>query len=559
MKITRKTGIILGLLLISVLIFLNSCMEDYWDFNKIDDEIEVNTWLAGPIVYGSVSIQDLLNEIDNSSDYIHQFDDDLLYLAFSNNLLSYTAEDVVNIPDQQFIQLYLQSDIDIPAWVVSSLGDTISFQKRKNGEFTFSNGEIIDSIHIKKTMVNMHIESSFKHEGILIVKSDSLIGPDGKTFEKQIMVGNTSGTFTTNIAFPIDGSKILFDNETDPSRSFLPLDIELKLINSLNPILSSESCDITVNFDDITFSSIYGYLGEYEMLQNSGEVAIDLFEEDIEGGTVLFADPRLALNIRNSYGLPVEIEFSDLTTYSKINDVTTPVTFTGVNPFYIESPTINQVGEVVDATYYINKDNSNVDQALATLPSKFNYTIRAATNPLGPTDNDNFVTDSSKMEADIEVILPLYVRAGGFSIHDTSAFDLDAELGEEIDFMEYFRLTLEATNGMPASVNMQIIFTDENYNPVDSVFLDNDLILEAAELDANDKVVSPLSKTKSVVFDKDRIQNAKPTKFMIVTAKINTTNYESDPNQYVKFYSYYTLDFSVRARAGARINSRELN
>jgi hypothetical protein len=559
MKITRKTGIIWGALLLPVLIFLNSCMEDYWDFNKIDDEIELNTWLAAPIVYGSVNIQDLLNEIDNSSDYVREFDDNLLYIAFSNQLLSYTADELVSLPNQQFFQLYLESDINIPAWSMSSMDDTISFPKQKNGEFNFNNNEKIDSIYLKTTTVNVHVESTFKHEGYLIIKSDNIIEPDGSSFEREFLAGNTAGNFSTDIAFPIDGSKIYLDNITDPLKTFLPLDIELRLINSGNAIQSGDRCDITMVFDDITFSSVYGYLGEFETLMSDGEVTIDLFEEELEGGNILFTDPRFALNFKNSYGLPVEIELSDLSTYSKINDVTTPLTFTGVNPFFIDSPTLNQVGEAVDTSYEINNDNSNIDLALKTLPNKFNYKIRAATNPLGPTGRDNFVTDSSKMEADIEVILPLYVRAGGFSVNDTSEFDLEQELGEEIDFLEYFRLTLEATNGMPLGVNMQIIFTDENYSPIDSVFLDDDLVLEAASLDAEDKVLSPVKKTKSAVFDHDRIQAIKPTKYIIITAKINTTNYQTDPDQFVKFYSYYTLDFNVRARAGARINTRELN
>lgn len=327
----------------------------------------------------------------------------------------------------------------------------------------------------------------------------------------------------------------------------------------MNPILSTESCDITINFNNMSFSSIYGYLGEYEMLLGNAEIDIDMFDEELEGGNILFTDPRFALNIKNSYGLPVEIELSDISTYSTINNVTTPINFTGVNPFYIDYPRLNQVGESTDSSYQINSSNSNIDEAIETLPNKLNFKIRAATNPLGLTDRNKFVTDSSKMEADVEVVLPLYVRAGGFSVSDTSEFNLDEEIGEEIDYLEYLRLTLDATNGIPMGVNMQIILTDENYNPIDSVFTDDDLVLEAASLDADDKVLSPIQKTKSAVFNYDRIQSIKPTKYMIVKARMNTTNYENDPDQYVKIYSYYTLDFNVRVRVGARINTREIN
>jgi len=556
MKTIYQKGTIIGLIFISSLFLLSSCLDDKWDFNKLDDEVELEIYAAAPLVYGTISLADMLNELDDSA-YVKSFDDDLLYITYETELLSYTAAEVVDIPDQQIDEIYLQSDIDIPAWQVSLLGDTISFPKQQNGEFTFSNGEKIDSIYLKTITANIHVESTFKHEGILIISSDYIINPDGSTFRKEVLVGNTSGTFSTDVAVSMDGSKVYFDNVTDTSKTYLPIDFELKLINSFNPILATESCEISFDFSDITFSAVYGYLGNYETLLNNGSIDIDLFDEEIEGGEIYFDDPRFTLNIANSYGIPIEIDLSGLSTYSAINDETLNVTFTqpGINPFSIASPTLEEIGQTADSSYLISKENSNIDAVLKSRPNKFNYTIHAQANPAGPGGDYNFVTDSSQVTANLEVVLPLYVRAGGFSIADTSEFNLEDEMGEEIDMLNYLRFTFDITNGFPLGVNAQVYFLDQNYLPLDSMFVDNDLLLEAAAVDDDDKVTNPVAREKSVVFQNDRIQGLKPTKYLLVRATIATTDF--DANQYVKIYSYYTMDFNLRARAGAKINSRE--
>ena len=119
--------------------------------------------------------------------------------------------------------------------------------------------------------------------------------------------------------FPIDGSNIILDN-TDPDTTILPLKFDLDLINSGAAILPTESCDITMSFNDINFYSVFGYLGDYELLLNNGEITLDIFDNKEIEGSLLFADPRFLLSVDNSYGVPVEIELSDVSAWSSINN-----------------------------------------------------------------------------------------------------------------------------------------------------------------------------------------------------------------------------------------------
>jgi hypothetical protein len=50
---------------------------------------------------------DIINEVDTENFVLQDPVDSLLYISYSDDLLSYKASDVVEIPDQDFIQLFI--------------------------------------------------------------------------------------------------------------------------------------------------------------------------------------------------------------------------------------------------------------------------------------------------------------------------------------------------------------------------------------------------------------------------------------------------------------------
>jgi hypothetical protein len=172
--------LIITIIAVIFIIGFNSCLDDKWDLNTINSDISLHPQVAAPLVYGNLSLDDLLNKLD-TTDYVKKFDDNLLYITYSEYLLSYKATDVIDIPDQEFLELYISSDVVIPEWLASELNDTISFHKQKDGEFIFRNNERLDSINMKTSILHIHVESSFKHLGILNIYSDNVL-IDGEPF-----------------------------------------------------------------------------------------------------------------------------------------------------------------------------------------------------------------------------------------------------------------------------------------------------------------------------------------------------------------------------------------
>ena len=118
------------------LLLLNSCFDDKWDFNRISTEMEIHPGIAAPLAYGSFSVDDILSVAD-SAGYVGQDEDNLLFISYLEDLFSYPADEVIQIPDQQFLEFYISSDVAISEWMLSGVNDTVSFHKAKGRGFCF--------------------------------------------------------------------------------------------------------------------------------------------------------------------------------------------------------------------------------------------------------------------------------------------------------------------------------------------------------------------------------------------------------------------------------------
>ncbi len=543
---------------IVIILFIGSCLDDRYDFNRISDEIQINPGISTPIAFGSLTLKDVLNELDEES-YISEFDSKLLYILYNERLASYNTSDIIDIPNQNFSESYSGSGIVFPG----TPGEVISIQKNKNAVFVFSNNEEPDSINIKNSSFHIDVSSSFKHSGTLTISSPDML-LNGIPFSLEIIIPDASGTFSQSFNIPLDGYKVIFDN-SNPGTTQLPLEFNLELVNSGAGISPGDQCEILLSIKDIDFYSVFGYMGNYQVLSETGGIGIELFDTEFEGGRLFFHDPRINIEINNSYGIPLAVELSSLSTYSEIHDVTTPIVYSGTNPFEISVPVI--IGNTALSEITINNDNSNIREAMETEPNKFYYSVSAVTNPSGPGTTYNFVTDSSKIDVDLNYILPLWLKSEGISLEDTVEFDLSKDLGEDegslenreiddfMEFLNYLRITLEVQNGLPVETELQVYFTDENYTVLDSMFTPDKFILEPAQIDAEDKVSQKTENVQFAEFTEQRLDNIIPTRFIIISAIANTARF--DENRHVKFYSDYSIDFKLKMRAGLNINSRE--
>lgn len=535
------------------LLFISSCIPD--EFTKdINTDILWTSTVNGPVAFGSLSLEDLLLEFDTTG-FVDSDSTGLLYYAYRDSLGSFRADEWIGIPDADFPEVYFyRSPVDIPAALLGNAGDTLDNYKTENFDFVFTHSERIDSFKLKTGILHIDVISTIKHMGKLYITSDQ-IKMGHQNYSDTIIISDLSGSFEEHTTQILDGTTLWLDNQSDPDTAFLELKFHLELIHSGNDILSGEQVKVDMNFTDLEYQYIFGYLGDYDtLLIDHDTLDISLFEGEIEGYIDL-ANPEFNLYIDNSFGLPFGFELVGLKSYSNRSDITTDITFSpGYNPFILQAPDLDQVGVSIPTIISINKDISNIDEVANTDLSYFVYSVMVITNPEGEVSS-NFILDSSRISVEYEMVLPMNLRAENFGLKDTVDFDLEEIIPEEdSDFeIESLQIRLETDNGMPVDINLLVTLTDSAYNVLDSLFTEeNKNILPSGILDANGVVIAPTHNEIILDFPSDRIDLIRKTKYVNVNGSFETTN---EGQTYVKFYSYYNVDFKLGAKADISLST----
>jgi hypothetical protein len=545
---SRKTHISLLFLLFFVAV-ITSCVPDEFT-GKYNFDVLWEPAYNGPVAYGNFTLKDILDEMLDTSelDLDVEIDEDstnLYYVAYSDHIKSIRADEWIDIPDQNFPDVYFyRPEIDIPADSLGITGATIYRKKVEKFDFVTEHNERIDSLFLTAGNLNTNTISTLHHTGWLIIHSDRIkIGDE--FYRDSIAISDASGSFSDSKVTPLDGSALRLDNQSDPDTTFLEIIFELYLIHSGNDIMAGEEVNVDMTFTDLIFQSAYGSFGDYDtLLIDNEQFEFEMFEYEFEGN-VYFGDPRINLLIDNSFGLPLGINLFGLSAYSQKTGIETDITFEpGVNPFIINAPDLSQLGQSVITEISVNKTNSNIDEVTNTTLSYIDYSARAITNPGGSATQDNYVLDSSRASVDFEVVLPMDLRAEDFKVEDTVDFDLSDIPDENDDFeIKSLQIRMETTNGMPVEINMQVVLVDTFYNVLDSLFTEEtNNVLPSALVDENGKVLAPSQNKVLIDFPPDRLDLIRNTRYAMVSGTFETTD---EGQKMVKFYSYYVINFKL--------------
>ncbi len=505
-----------------------SCIKEEIDLDKISDKMYWNPKVGIPVAYSTLSLEDLIESID-SEQMIKSDSTKFLTLVYSDRILSNTAAAIMKFDDQQFGEAIFASQLGIPA---APTQNPIVFTKPNSYPFTMSHGEIIDSLLIKTGTLSFNISSTYKHQGKLIIEIPQL-KKNNKAFKDSVNITTSDGTFATVTNFNVAGYKLALEhpNVTDNQMSF---NYTVKLINSGAGVTAGDRIGITIDFTNIAFSSLFGYLGNRQLINTLSEFSFPIFGE-VSQPNLKFANPSIKIKSRSSFGLPANVELYNVEAINAKDNKTIPLTFsTGTNPFNIKSP--QTIGGYANDSVIFNKNTTNLFTALEIGPNKIKYGIRSFANPAGKTLN--YVTDSSKLTVDLDVELPLDLGCSKVEFKDT--MDLDLSQVEDLeDKVKSLLLRTSFENGMPIDLNLQVYFLTETYQHVDTLFAaGSDNTIKSGELNQAGKVIKPTRKILDSQFSKTEIEKLKTVRNAIVKANIATTG---GGTTYVKFYSNYTL------------------
>lgn len=537
LKRKRSRGINYFLIALIFVFTATSCVKDNFELDKLAG-VEWNPNWAVPLVYSSLSIEDLLVKKD-SQGLIVVGADNFCTLVYRSNLFSLIAADLIDIPNNQPPPLVASLD----AGQVSALGMAGTVTVPFSQTITFDsgvNGPKIDSVIFKAGSIDVSLNSDFQYSGqIKIILPGAK--KNGAVFTKIIPFAYSGSTpVTSDASYDLTGYDFDMTNGGTAFNEFI-VNFEVTLSGSGNPVTTSNQIVLNLNLNNMKFDKIYGDIGQMSISPDVDTIDISVFKNVLGTGSFSLADPRIKVWISNSYGVPINAYLSQFEGYTP-GAGAFPITGSP-NPLPIQSPNFSQVGQVLTDSFTLNNSNSNFATVINNTPKFLIYKINSLTNPAGGTTHNNFVIDTSRLKVDMEVELPLYGTASNFVLMDTMPFEISETLPDEV---ESALIRTFNSNGFPFDVDMQVYFVDSLYTKLDSLVIPNQLILQSATVNPGTGLVtSPTQTTYDAVLTKSRLDNLGGSKYLLIKAIANTYN---NGTTNVKIYSNYKIDFKLGLR-----------
>ena len=529
---------------------LTMCHLDQFELDRLSDEIEVHPELVAPLIYGSLTMLDI-TELFDSVDYIGEFDDGLIYLAYSDTLVSVSADTAIVLPDLETSEFYLDTDTDVPVDLPVPVGDTFVLDTRTNLiDFVLQGNDRLDHILVKNGSLTIDLESSFQHEGILTVSSQQIRDKSGQPFSNTLFIDDPSGGFKTTVAVPSDS--FLLNPITRNDSNLIYMDFDLALINSGNPISPGEQCAVQTGLIDADFYNVFGFIDTRDLVDETGHIEIPLWADNPDLAAVGFADPRIEINSASSLGIPLDVEF-DSVIATGLDSTKVTLTLYDGNILKFLAHGMDQIGETVHTNNRFNDSTSNIQEFLAVSPVNITYRVQGHTSTTNE-DTTHFILDKSRFDLSLELLLPLDFKSTGFALTDTMEFGI-AEDGIDTSRVKNAEVTVTTLNELPIELMLQVFLLDSNHVVVDSVFNDRAPILGASLVDSDGKLTEAVEEINTVEFPAEKLGKLEHVSYMQVWARVITSD-GGEP--FVKIYSQYTLKYKVSMLANFRINTREL-
>ncbi len=529
-------------------LLLTSCHKEYFQLDKLSDEMELETDLVAPLIHGSMSLGDLVARFD-SSDYTGEFEDGLIYLSYSDTLVEVMVDTLDLVIDGFYNEFFIDVEIgDDPVYIGSAIGDTVHFRKSKFFGFETEGENRMDSVLFKGGELETVMGSSFQHTGFLTLSSTYIKDSDGNPYSHTIEINDASGNFTWSEIRDLEGFFLETDKQGDSS--VFRMDYDLALINSGNPVNPGDQCDISSNFTDMGFYKLFGYVDPEEVVSEIGELDIPIFADNPDLRNLQIADPRITVAIENSLGIPFELTVDSLIAIAEDGSRESLVFYEG-HPFIIPAPEVNMIGETVSGEYYINNQTSNFRDLINLAPSTLSYGVSGNS---GGQSQSHFLLDTSRFMAEAEFVLPLDLSISEYTLTDTMEFSV-GEGGIDTSLVKEVVVSVFTINELPLELSLQIYLLDESYAVLDSLFDGVPPLLPSSEVDLDGRLVSASEKDNRISFPTERLGILEQISYLRVEARIVSAG---SGDQFVKFYSDYSLDFEISFFANFRINTREL-
>ncbi len=471
----------------SLLLLLSGCKK-FEDIRVVED-IAYDAEFAIPLINSRISLQDILDNEDDIA--ILEIDED------GNMILNYEAEFKNNTANE------LLGEIPSFPLILVDTNMTVPIQVFDNLEVT--------SISLNSGTLSFDLQSGLA-ENINVTIMIPQLTKNGFPFSTNIdLVYQGSLPVTASIGqLSVEGYML------DLSTNSLQVNYEA-ITNSGDHVVLDLVTGIADNW---SYDLVQGIWAQQTFLISDDSIEIDLYGSWLEGD-ISFEDPRIAIQIENSFGFPVGVRLKNVVAITSAGNEVSLTTTT--DNFEVNYPTFNELGEAKTTTFYFDKNNSNIKDIINMRPTKLYYEIEGIMNP-NDTNDPGFVTDQSNLTSLLTMELPIYGTASDFTVQTSSEIDL-----QNIENISDAEFKIITDNGMPLDIDLQLYFQDKNGNIIDSLFNEEQALLGAAAIDIHGNTTNSTEMTTYIDVPKERMLMIQSASNVLINASFSTSNNGATP------------------------------
>jgi len=497
------------LICLFLLVTLFSCQTDL-------DDIENENWqptAAVPLVFSTLTVDDVLTELNHPEEVII-LENGTVALNYTGELFSFQPENLLSIEPISFVEnvsigateaAAIDADLgDVPVAFNLPLELELDPQDIRLEEVRIASGSL--SVNVTRSQ-DENISGEFSINELVDDMGESvsfiISGTEPVGIAESLEIDLAGYTINPNFIPPntnqinVTGTLLIGDNDQNTAESGSLLNISLDLAN-------------------LEFEHAIGDFGNLDVSADVDTIELNIFQ-NIESGTFALTEAIINLDVTNTFGLPVLIELGDVVSVNQNSNVETQLFLDNIE--LAGQDVLGGAAEEISFTF--DNENSDVTPLFDPAPVDVVFDITAVGNPNGPPPNDdlNFITSESGFDVDIDLILPLDGYADFLQVTDTLDIDISFDEFEEIDSLEF---KLQTLNGFASDIFFQAVFIDEAGVALDSLFMGQQQIMTAAEVDANGDVVTPSEDITFITMSSDRANSLEMTERVRFRAVFNT-------------------------------------
>ena len=512
---------------------------------------EINPGVQLPIGEFTLSADNLTKLGDSL--LVREGDARVIEFYYETELLQALLGDRFTIGDQTF-----SDQIPFNSFVFVA-GATNEVKLSASNAFTISNSDLpaevpsMKKIIFKGGFINVNQSKDFDHRVETTITIPTLT-KGGVPFSATLINSDAQNEPLLGYELDLTGASGLSTNT---------IEYEISTIVKNTGVSTTGTISFTFQLAAMKFSYLEGDFNTYQFDPIEGDFVLGLPEIDIPEN-IGFTNPQVGLLINNSAGMEIGLDIVELSvTQFNGNKILVIGSFD-------DTPTLisaaNLPGEIATSEFSISNGNTdNLTALFSAVPQSAFFKGTSTVNPSGVPVNGNFVTDSSELVVNAELVLPLEGYANNYAIVDTLR-NVNLQIGDNgIVSLGGVNLRLQVENGFPFDIGLQMYFLDSmNQNAViDSLFAtqEEQKLFFSANVDDTGLAISPSNTTTDITIGNELYEKIKFAKNIKLAIYLLTSGADAQPQRSVRISAndYITVGMGISANAIIDLNKAKSN